>query len=191
MEKKVCKKCQLEKPRSEFYSNGPQGYPAAKCKPCALEDSKQSRKDRRDRVKAAGGFDPDPDLKQLRCETCGDDKLVDCFTKSRQHKSGYCPRCRACQKALRELRRDAYQSTRLKKSYGIDLQQKMELLRQQGGVCAICSIDSPGVRGWMVDHDHETSRIRGILCLRCNAMLGHAKDRPEVLRMGADYLGRR
>lgn len=46
-----------------------------------------------------------------------------------------------------------------------------KLLAAQNGRCAICGceVDISG----HTDHDHETGRIRGILCLNCNLSLGH------------------
>lgn len=55
--------------------------------------------------------------------------------------------------------------------------------------CAICGTRiAPDKRGFVIDHDHETRAIRGILCNPCNCMLGMARDRPEVLKSGAAYL---
>ncbi|MER0478849.1 endonuclease domain-containing protein [Streptomyces sp. Edi2] len=39
-----------------------------------------------------------------------------------------------------------------------------------------------------VDHDHETGKVRGVLCFSCSAALGQFKDRPDVLRRAAEYL---
>ena len=40
-----------------------------------------------------------------------------------------------------------------------------------------------------LDHKHDESKLfRGILCGNCNRMIGFAKDNPEVLRAGAEYL---
>ncbi len=54
----------------------------------------------------------------------------------------------------------------------------------QRGVCAICLVPGPE----HVDHDHKTGRVRAILCFNCNGGPGQFKDRPELLRRGADYL---
>lgn len=53
------------------------------------------------------------------------------------------------------------------------------LLEQQNGLCAICAKSLSFHRDKFdakvtayVDHSHETNRVRGILCVRCNSMLG-------------------
>ena len=63
------------------------------------------------------------------------------------------------------------------------------LLSMQGGKCAICGAvpPVPGNR-FAVDHDHNGGRICGVLCAACNAMLGNAKDNPEILFKGIQYL---
>jgi DNA-directed RNA polymerase subunit RPC12/RpoP len=75
-----------------------------------------------------------------------------------------------------------------KRRYGITLEQRDQLLRKQRYRCAGCGTKTPGKRGWMVDHCHTKKHIRGILCSHCNLTLGHAKDRPRVLRKLANYL---
>ncbi|GGN35817.1 hypothetical protein FHR83_006243 [Actinoplanes campanulatus] len=40
----------------------------------------------------------------------------------------------------------------------------------------------------VVDHCHLSGRVRGLVCNNCNGMIGLARDRPEILRAGADYL---
>lgn len=64
------------------------------------------------------------------------------------------------------------------------------MLSRQGGKCAICRGDNKYQREqrFSVDHDHETGKIRGLLCNHCNVMIGWAKESPEVLEAAADYL---
>jgi hypothetical protein len=40
----------------------------------------------------------------------------------------------------------------------------------------------------MVDHCHQTKRVRGVLCQHCNTLLGMAKDKIRVLRAAIKYL---
>ena len=58
------------------------------------------------------------------------------------------------------------------------------MLKDQCYICPICQ----DKRAEHVDHDHETGRVRGILCFACNAALGQMRDRPDALRRAADYL---
>lgn len=78
----------------------------------------------------------------------------------------------------------------LRTLYGITPAQFGDLLTIQGGRCPICGTDTPGGKNgtWHVDHCHTSGKIRGILCARCNLMLGHARDNPEVLTAAAAYL---
>lgn len=61
------------------------------------------------------------------------------------------------------------------------------LYTRQEGKCAICGVD-PGYGQLVLDHDHETNLIRGLLCRPCNSGLGFFKDDPERLRKAAYYI---
>lgn len=78
------------------------------------------------------------------------------------------------------------------KSQGIDITPDMyvALHKQQGGICAICSkTEEANGKALAVDHDHETGRVRGLLCDDCNLALGRFQDSPDVLRRAINYLG--
>lgn len=65
------------------------------------------------------------------------------------------------------------------------------LVAKQNGCCAICGIDHAARVGsgrLSIDHDHATGKVRGLLCHRCNSLLGHAKDKVETLRKAIAYL---
>ncbi len=66
--------------------------------------------------------------------------------------------------------------------------QYTELLDRQGGSCAICK-DKPRDR-LVVDHDHESGAVRGLLCGRCNLALGLLRDDTTRIRAAATYLER-
>jgi Recombination endonuclease VII len=50
--------------------------------------------------------------------------------------------------------------------------------------CAICGSEE----NLHIDHDHNTGKIRALLCRSCNIGLGHFKDEPSLLVRGVDYL---
>lgn len=64
------------------------------------------------------------------------------------------------------------------------------MLAAQGGHCAICpATERDESRGRLhVDHDHATGKVRGLLCMNHNHMLGQAHDNPAELEKGAAYL---
>jgi hypothetical protein len=64
------------------------------------------------------------------------------------------------------------------------------LLSEQGGRCAICNEMETEARALSVDHDHRSNRIRGLLCIACNSVIGHAKDNLAILRAAIVYIER-
>jgi len=76
------------------------------------------------------------------------------------------------------------------RGYGIDVDGYEKMLERQGQVCAICRQPPKGkrVERLSVDHDHETRKVRGLLCRRCNAALGLCHDSIEWLQKAISYL---
>jgi len=74
----------------------------------------------------------------------------------------------------------------LKRNYGLTLEAFDALLAFQGGGCAICGRTNAD----NVDHDHETGRVRGILCFPCNVAIGLLQDDEERALSAAAYISR-
>ena len=105
------------------------------------------------------------------------------------HKESENARSRAYHCANREKLLPAMSERRYKLTYGITRADKDAMLAAQGGVCAICGTNDPKGRWpWQVDHNHETGKVRGILCHHCNLTLGNAKENVRRLRLAALYL---
>ena len=85
---------------------------------------------------------------------------------------------------------DAKKVHRLKSEYGLSLDQYAEMLDRAGGACEICGRDPYEVssHGPCIDHCHESSKVRGILCYSCNVAIGHFRDDSNVLRKAIEYL---
>lgn len=82
-------------------------------------------------------------------------------------------------------------TSNLKRVHGITIEDYDKMFKNQNGKCAICgTIDPKGKGNFHVDHDHITDQIRGLLCLRCNVLLGYAKESPKILRQAVLYLKR-
>ena len=77
----------------------------------------------------------------------------------------------------------------LKFRYGISVGEYDGLFQLQNGKCAVCGKEGK----LLVDHDHTTGRVRGLLCHECNIVLGfleliNKNGREKQLR---DYLADR
>jgi hypothetical protein len=74
------------------------------------------------------------------------------------------------------------------KKYGISAQDYDILFEKQDGRCAICRKKTD--KRLSIDHDHNTGKVRALLCNSCNLMLGFARDNKTILRLAIDYLKR-
>jgi hypothetical protein len=141
------------------------------------------------------------------CRTCKIEKSVDEFyvKKAATTKTGFqrAWSCKPCQSAkARQWSKDNPERRNrnrwlyeLKSRYGMTEQSWENLLRKQGGGCAICGAKEDGSRyvsgvdrRMSVDHCHETGRVRGILCNRCNRAIGLLKDNVQLLERAIGYL---
>ena len=133
-----------------------------------------------------------------KCKRCGLVKPRTEFTRIVRCKNAVIPNCRICEA---EVAREKYARTpkektalinrksKLKRAFGLTLEQYDEMLAAQGGVCAICGSDKPAGRGaFIVDHCHITGRIRGLLCTQCNTGIGHLRDSISILKQAITYL---
>lgn len=73
------------------------------------------------------------------------------------------------------------------KQYGLTPDEYQDILDAQGGGCAICTA-SARTRKMVVDHCHQTGKIRGILCNQCNTAIGLLAELPGRIMEAADYL---
>lgn len=82
-------------------------------------------------------------------------------------------------------------------SAGVDAARYQEMLREQGGVCAICHQPEKhrdGLSGkpkdLAIDHDHATGAVRALLCSSCNTAIGLLGDNPAMLDAAKAYLAK-
>jgi len=83
----------------------------------------------------------------------------------------------------------------LKETYGLTIEEYDQMFEKQNGICAICgkremTKNQYGVRRLGVDHNHKTGKIRGLLCHKCNTMLGYADENISILLGATIYLER-
>ena len=88
--------------------------------------------------------------------------------------------------------KDKAKQAQFKYLYGIGVEDYNQKKIEQDHRCMICNtqfLDSE-YRLLYVDHDHNTGKVRDLLCRKCNAGLGHFNDNPELLQTALDYLKR-
>jgi hypothetical protein len=78
----------------------------------------------------------------------------------------------------------------LRALYGISLPHYEGLLHAQEGRCAICGRPPRGKRPLNVDHDHDSGRVRGLLCGNCNRAIGLLDENPELFDRAKEYVFR-
>ena len=88
--------------------------------------------------------------------------------------------------AWREQNRHKPRIRTLRQKYGLTLDDVRDMLVGQAGRCLICGLVP--TTDLVIDHDHATGKVRGLLCSMCNRMLGHAGDNPRVFRSAIRYL---
>lgn len=80
------------------------------------------------------------------------------------------------------------QEANLRTFFGITVEDYARLELAQGRKCAICTLSCPSGRDLAVDHDHNTGKVRGLLCVNCNQALGKFKDDLRLLEKASIYL---
>lgn len=97
---------------------------------------------------------------------------------------------RKASKKWRDNNKDKVLNKRYKERYGIRYDEYCNMLKEQNHKCAICGVDEVDSRSGKlcVDHDHNTGKVRKLLCHNCNCGLGHFKDNISSLSKALEYL---
>ena len=169
METKICTVCGEEKPIDQFGFSRPNVH-RANCKECQNKYNKEYLKN-------------NPDIAE---------KI------NKKHKIYLKKYRKVNQKKRNEYLKEwgkknpeKKRAQKYRNRYGIDIEDYEKILKKQNGVCAICSgtdLGRKNAKYFVIDHCHETNKIRGLLCYKCNTLLGLCNDDPEILLSGALYL---
>jgi hypothetical protein len=203
-----CAKCGGHKSLDEFHIDKHDKYGRLSyCKQCQYVLAAEHRAMNNPNYKPRNHTDLSEES-HLVCSKCNKSLPRDSFCKNTRRKSrgGASDICRACDK-LREqglctecgVNPKVFKSSLCKgcgtnyrrlRAYGILKLDYDNILANQNGVCAICGTDHPGGRGntFHVDHDHDTGKVRALLCSKCNNGIGQFNDNPELLEAAAAYL---
>lgn len=86
--------------------------------------------------------------------------------------------------AWREIGSKKFRSYDLMRKYGLKVEDYDAMLKQQNGGCAVCGSSSSGLsdtRALAIDHNHQTGKIRGVLCHPCNRALGLLREDEKII----------
>lgn len=112
------------------------------------------------------------------CTKCGEEKPIEEFRLRKSH--GCIRRQRMCRSCFTAKKR----AEKLNHRYNISLEDYDSLKTQQKAVCAICKKH----KKLLVDHDHNTGVVRGLLCHSCNVALGFLDENPTFINNMLDYI---
>jgi len=125
--------------------------------------------------------------KERKCTICKRSKPLESFVKEARQYSGYGYICKACH----QIRMKKYSITK----FGIAQKKFEQMLTAQGEGCVICGRKFGHKKGrsglptrLVIDHEHKTGKIRGLLCSRCNSGIGIFEEKIELLEAAIKYL---
>lgn len=133
------------------------------------------------------------------CPGCKKQKYLSFFGGDKTTADGKTVYCKNCKKDyMRAWRsrettnwKERAKKGHLKQRFGLTIESFNILLESQNFKCAICSCEldiENNSRDVCIDHSHITSRIRGILCRKCNSGLGAFKDSLSVIEKAMQYI---
>ena len=143
-----------------------------------------------------------------KCSTCKEFKPRDCFWKRNSSPDGLAYICKKCdstrymkmkkafgpklaakQKEWRDHNKKRIRDTKRKAKFGLTGEQVDQMRLACNYCCEICGIHESKLssRGLVIDHDHTTNKIRGLLCDKCNRGLGLLGDIAKTLEKAFNY----
>ena len=126
------------------------------------------------------------------CQNCGEE-FSELNIKINAGGGKFC--CNDCYKTYRkEHAKDTKELNRLyqkKNKYNLTKEEYYALFDKQGNKCAICGCEFSKEKRGYVDHNHLTKTVRGLLCNRCNFLIGVAHEDVTILQKAIEYLIRK
>ena len=178
MTTKTCNFCQEVKPLDNFPAKG------LKCKTCCNLWLIEHRRKQREAYLALHPPQPKPVISHKICKKCEEDKVIDEFRWANKSKTTRSPYCKVCAMHIWHecrARRGRLDEVLLYKCNRIGTTPEWfnAQMEKQNGNCAICGNpethrhhrSSEKIRSLAIDHNHETGKVRGLLCFRCNTAL--------------------
>jgi hypothetical protein len=125
------------------------------------------------------------------CSKCNQIKAISAFSVRSSAKDGRRTQCKACDQKYRLENQNEIREYHYQNRYGISLEKYEEKLKEQDYSCAICGskhTSNDRMKRLVVDHNHNTGQVRGLLCHACNVAIGAAKEQEDILMACISYL---
>lgn len=124
-------------------------------------------------------------MKTKICPACKKELPLSEFHKTKHKKLGVVSRCKKCRKQYK------YEYI-LHGKFNITMNEYNKMLEEQNGVCGICKKKIEDVskrRKYLcVDHDHNSMKLRGLLCPQCNKAIGTIDENIDTLKNMISYI---
>jgi hypothetical protein len=143
-------------------------------------------------------------VRSVSCRVCKLEKSIDQFWKDKtRSKTGYQSVCKQCYRVYRQRNKPKHnkrvrewygrnkhkiRDQRIVSIYGITRVQFFAMIKEQGNKCLICYSLFSIHKKPVIDHNHSTGGVRGILCNGCNYGLGIFQDNIARLNQAIQYL---
>lgn len=95
--------------------------------------------------------------------------------------------CLQCDESQRQKHVISKRFSRIRKLYGLGKDDYLKLVNNQNSSCKLCTTYFENHFSLHVDHCHESGKVRGLLCSKCNQAIGLLNHSPELMRKAANY----
>ena len=119
------------------------------------------------------------------CNKCRVEREQTEFHRDKRNSDGRKGICKECVKQSDWYNPERLREKHLARKYGISEEVYQHMYDLQGGACKICDKKFSQL---FVDHCHDSGKVRGLLCHRCNILLGHSLDNISTLANAITYL---
>lgn len=122
-------------------------------------------------------------IQGVRCRTCFN-------TSRRKHYAKHHGKVRDYTNEWRKNNTKRTRINRIKREYGLSLEEYNSILKSQENRCPVCNNVFNEDKKPVVDHDHTTGKVRGLLCTSCNSGIGLLGDKLFILKKACEYLSK-
>jgi hypothetical protein len=89
--------------------------------------------------------------------------------------------------ATKQLNLNRYE-TMIKKKYGLSVEDYLNIVTKQNNRCAICGREPKWGKKLVLDHNHKTGKVRGMLCDLCNMLVGMRENNNNLFEKTDKYI---